>query len=145
MSLRDDGDVHQNETSFVLAAIKLSNEINVFNEVVKIRNHVVVLIMNVAWVLVIGELPIVEGVSVGIVEEGLSVSDTFGKLHHWLSEVFWDVVHASSVGVIGSPSVMAWLKHVGAGQEGVVSEQCCVQSFVKWVHLFDLVHQVWQR
>jgi hypothetical protein len=135
---RDDGDVKQDETSFVLTSMEFSNQLDVSQGIFSRFYDVVVVIVWVLWVGVIGEFPVVEGVCLSIVEEWLLVVEAISEQFHWDGQFFWQMVHACSVVTIFEVVDMAWFEKIRGTEHGEVSEERSVETSIVWVHLLDL-------
>jgi len=142
MRLRYNCHVDKDESSFVLTTVKLSYEVNVAKIIIKVGHKIFIVVLNYIGVLVVHKLPVVEGISITIFQQGLAIPNSLGKLNHRNCKLCWKDILASSVGVVCTPSMMARFEHIACGGERVVSEECCVESSIVDVHLADLLSEV---
>ena len=145
VSLCNNRDVHQNKTILIGAPVELTYSLDMVLQLLALwRKHFLVLVGEHIGVWIIHKFPVVESISVGILEEGLSVADPVTDFLHWHSQLFWKMIATNAIIFGGDVVEMARFVKVGRGEEGEITEERGVDSVVFNVKLLDFIDEVRQ-
>jgi hypothetical protein len=85
------------ESVLVDASVKSSHQAQIVYWLFDVGHEVFILVMNTTRVGIIDKLPIVQSVSICVVQQGLSVSNSVSHCFERYSELLWQEVHSNAV------------------------------------------------
>lgn len=144
ISFRINNNMDEHETCLTFTTVEFSNEFNFTGYwFVNIWEKLIVVIFDAIWIFIVGKSPIVESISISILEKWLSISNSISCEFHWHSKFFWEMVHSDTI-ILGFQIIkMTFFQKISWWEHWEISEKGSVKSFIGNVNFFKLFHEVW--